>query len=138
MGCYGAKGQDTPTIDQLAKEGTRFSHFYVHQRRSPSRAAFMTGSYAHRVGLVRVIYKHNDGPIGLNPEEITLPELMQTAGYETALVGKWHLTEWESFHPLNHGIDYFSGFLKVTEGTQVVSLVENRKQLVARVKKTVG
>ena len=42
LGCYGAKGQDTPAIDQLAREGTRFSHFYVHQRCSSSRAAFMT------------------------------------------------------------------------------------------------
>ena len=41
LDCYGAKGQDTPAIDQLAREGTRFSHFYVHQRCSPSRAAFM-------------------------------------------------------------------------------------------------
>ena len=138
VGCYGAEGQDTPAIDQLAREGTKFSSFYVHQRCSPSRAAFMTGSYAHRVGLERVIYKHKAGPIGLNPEEITLPELMKTAGYQTALVGKWHLGEWEPFHPLNHGFDYFYGFLKATEGTEDVSLVENRKQLVAKVKKTAG
>ena len=138
VGCYGAEGQNTPAIDQLAKEGTRFSHFYVHQRCSPSRAAFMTGSYAQRVGLASVIYKHKEGPIGLNPDEVTLPELMQTAGYKTALVGKWHLGEWEPFHPMNHGFDYFYGFLKATEGTEDLSLVENRKELKVPVKKTSG
>lgn len=51
VGCYGAEGQYTPAIDQLAKEGTMLSRFYVHQRCTPSRAAFMTGSYAQRVGL---------------------------------------------------------------------------------------
>ncbi|MGB0258763.1 MAG: sulfatase-like hydrolase/transferase, partial [Coraliomargarita sp.] len=132
VGCYGAEGQYTPAIDQLAKEGTSFSSFYVHQRCSATRAAFMTGSYAHRVGLPSVVYKYRDGPIGLNPSEITLPELLQTAGYQTALVGKWHLGEWEPFHPMNHGFDYFYGFLKVTPGTEDVSLVENRKQLVAK------
>ncbi|MGB0414981.1 MAG: sulfatase-like hydrolase/transferase, partial [Coraliomargarita sp.] len=138
VGCYGAEGQYTPAIDQLAKEGTSFSSFYVHQRCSATRASFMTGSYAHRVGLPNVVYKYRDGPIGLNPSEITLPELLQTAGYQTALVGKWHLGEWEPFHPMNHGFDYFYGFLKVTPGTEDVSLVENRKQLVAKTQKTAG
>ena len=138
IGCYGAEGQYTPAIDQLAKEGTKFSSFYVHQRCSPSRAAFMTGSYAHRVGLPQVIYKHREGPIGLNPAEITLPELMKTAGYHTALVGKWHLGEWEPFHPLNHGYDYFYGFLKVIEGSEKVSLIENRKELARNIQKTGG
>ncbi|MBK1876505.1 sulfatase-like hydrolase/transferase [Pelagicoccus mobilis] len=138
VGCYGAEGQYTPAIDQLAKEGTKFTSFYVHQRCTPSRAAFMTGTYAHRIGLNQIVYKHRQGPIGLNPSEITFPELLQTAGYKTALVGKWHLGEWEPFHPLNHGFDYFYGFLKVTEGTEDVSLVENRKQLAANTKKTAG
>ena len=138
VSCYGAEGQSTPAIDQLAKEGTSFSSFYVHQRCSATRAAFMTGSYAHRVGLPNVVYKYRDGPIGLNPSEITLPELLQTAGYQTALIGKWHLGEWEPFHPLNHGFDYFYGFLKATEGTEDVSLVENRKQLIVPTKKTAG
>lgn len=138
VGCYGAEGQYTPAIDQLAKEGTSFSSFYVHQRCSATRAAFMTGSYAHRVGLPNVVYKYRDGPIGLNPSEITLPELLQTGGYQTALVGKWHLGEWEPFHPLNHGFDYFYGFLKVTQGNEDVSLIENRKQLIAKTQKTAG
>jgi len=138
VGSYGAKGQSTPAIDQLAKEGTKFSSFYVHQRCSPSRAAFMTGSYAQRVGLAKVIYKHRDGPVGLNPSEITLPELLKKADYKTALIGKWHLGEWEPFHPLNHGYDYFYGFLKVIEGSEKVSLIENRKELARNIQKTGG
>ena len=138
VGSYGAVGQSTPAIDKLAQEGTKFSNFYVHQRCSPSRAAFMTGSYAQRVGLEKVIYKHRDGPVGLNPSEITLPELLQTADYKTALVGKWHLGEWEPFHPLNHGFDYFYGFLKVIEGSEKVSLIENRKELARNIQKTGG
>ena len=73
IGCYGAEGQYTPAIDQLAKEGTKFSSFYVHQRCSPSRAAFMTGSYAHRVGLPQVIYKHREGPIDLTLRKLHFP-----------------------------------------------------------------
>ncbi len=138
VGCYGAEGQYTPAIDKLAKEGTKFTRFYVHQRCTPSRASFMTGCYAQRVGLQSIVYKHRDGPVGLNPDEITLPELLKTAGYQTALVGKWHLGEWEPFHPLNHGFDYFYGFLKATEGTENVSLIENRKQLAEGIKKTGG
>ena len=138
VGSYGAKGQSTPAIDQLAKEGTKFSSFYVHQRCSPSRAAFMTGSYAQRVGLAKVIYKHRDGPVGLNPSEITLPELLKKADYKTALIGKWHLGDWEPFHPLNHGFDYFYGFLKVIEDSEKVSLIENRKELARNIQKTGG
>ncbi len=138
VGCYGAEGQYTPAIDKLAKEGTKFTSFYVHQRCTPSRASFMTGCYAQRVGLQQIVYKHRDGMIGLNPDEITLPERLKTAGYKSALIGKWHLGEWESFHPLHHGFDYFYGFLKATEGTENVSLIENRKQLAEGIKKTGG
>lgn len=138
VGCYGAEGQTTPAIDSLAKQGTKFTSFYVHQRCTPSRASFMTGCYAQRVGLQEIVYKHRDGPIGLNQDEITLPELLKTAGYKSALIGKWHLGEWEPFHPLHHGFDYFYGFLKATEGTENVSLIENRKQLAEGINKTGG
>lgn len=58
VGCYGSKIQ-TPNIDQLAKDGTKFTDFYVHQRCSPTRLAFMTGSYAYHAGSSKVIYRRD-------------------------------------------------------------------------------
>lgn len=107
LACFGGKDVKTPQIDLLAREGMKFTSFYVHQRCSPSRLAFMTGCYAHRVGTTKVIYPRDR--IGINPEEITVPELLKTAGYTCGIVGKWHLGDWEPFHPQNHGFDYFKG-----------------------------
>ncbi len=114
LACFGGKDVKTPNIDSLARDGMKLASFYVHQRCSPSRLAFMTGSYAHRAGTTKVIYRRDR--IGLNPAEITTPELLKQAGYTCGLVGKWHLGDWEPFHPLNHGFDYFKGAWHVTEG----------------------
>jgi arylsulfatase A-like enzyme len=107
LGCFGGTDVKTPNIDSLALDGMKFNSFYVHQRCSPTRLAFMTGCYAHRVGTTKVIYPRDR--IGINPAEITTPELLKQAGYTCGLVGKWHLGDWEPFHPLNHGFDYFKG-----------------------------
>ncbi|QEG02400.1 Arylsulfatase [Stieleria maiorica] len=107
LGCFGATDIRTPNIDSLARDGMKFTSFYVHQRCSPSRLAFMTGCYAHRVGTTKVIYPRDR--MGINPAEITAPELLKKAGYTCGIVGKWHLGDWEPFHPLNHGFDYFKG-----------------------------
>ena len=107
LACFGGKDVKTPNIDSLARDGMKFTSFYVHQRCSPSRLAFMTGSYAHRAGCTKVIYPRDR--IGIHPDEITTPELLKQAGYTCGLVGKWHLGDWEPFHPLNHGFDYFKG-----------------------------
>lgn len=107
LACFGGKDVKTPNIDSLARDGMQLTSFYVHQRCSPSRLAFMTGSYAHRAGSTKVIYRRDR--IGINPAEITTPELLKKAGYTCGLVGKWHMGDWEPFHPLNHGFDYFKG-----------------------------
>jgi arylsulfatase A-like enzyme len=107
IACFGGKDIKTPNIDSLARDGMKLTSFYVHQRCSPSRLAFMTGSYAHRAGSTKVIYPRDR--IGINPAEITTPEILKQAGYTCGLVGKWHLGDWEPFHPLNHGFDYFKG-----------------------------
>ena len=109
LGCYGADKIKTPHIDQLAKEGIRFTDFYsVASVCTPSRAALMTGMYPKQVGLHEAVlfpYSKN----GLAPKEITLPELLKPLGYSTGCIGKWHLGHQEEFMPNNQGFDYFYG-----------------------------
>ena len=122
---YNGSKIKTPNIDALAKNGMVFTDFYVENRCSPTRLAFMTGCYSQRVGHDKVIYRTQK--IGINPDEVTVAELMQKAGYATALVGKWHLGEWEPFHPLNHGFDTSLTFLADSKSNSDFSLYRDRK-----------
>lgn len=106
LACYGG-GVATPHLDRMAKEGARFTSFYVAPVCSPTRAAFMTGSIAQRVGIGGVLFPRNNH--GLNPDEQTLPELLRAQGYTTAIIGKWHLGNQDLFQPLNHGFDTWYG-----------------------------
>lgn len=110
LGCYGSKDIQTPNIDRLRAEGMKFNSFYVHNRCSPTRMALMTGCYAHRTGLSKVVYRKDH--MGINRDEITVAELMKEAGYTTGAVGKWHLGEWPEFNPVHHGFDHFFGFME--------------------------
>jgi len=83
-GCYGGE-IDTPNIDGLAADGLRFGRFYNCARCCPTRATLLTGAYAHRVGLAR------NGST-LSSEVPTIAERLKSAGYETAMTGKWHLS----------------------------------------------
>jgi arylsulfatase A len=103
LACYGAKDIATPHIDRMAREGAKFNACYVAPVCSPTRAALMTGSVAQRVGIGGVLFPRNDH--GLNPNEITLPELLKKQGYATAIIGKWHLGNQDMFQPLKHGFD---------------------------------
>jgi arylsulfatase A len=107
LGCYGAKDIATPHIDRMAREGAKFNACYVAPVCSPTRAALMTGSVAQRVGIGGVLFPRNDH--GLNPDEITLPELLKTQDYATAIIGKWHLGNQDMFQPLKHGFDTWYG-----------------------------
>lgn len=109
LGCYGSADIATPNIDRLRAQGMKFDSFYVHNRCSPTRAAFMTGSHGQRTGVDNVVYWRERN--GINAEEITIGELLKQAGYATGIVGKWHLGEWEKFNPVNHGFDSFFGFM---------------------------
>ena len=109
VGSFGAKGFETPNIDGLAKEGIRFTNFYVPATVcTPSRAALLTGKYPKRVGL-------HDGVIspystnGLAPEEFTMAEMLKEQGYSTSIIGKWHLGHEEKFMPNNQGFDSYYG-----------------------------
>lgn len=108
VGCYGAKNFDTPRLDQLAREGTRFTSFYVSQPVcSASRASLLSGCYANRIGLEGAL--NPTSRVGINSEETLLPEVFHEAGYATALFGKWHLGHLPEFNPLRNGFDEFFG-----------------------------
>jgi len=120
LSSFGAPQIKTPHIDSIAKAGAKFTDFYTAPSCTPSRAAMMTGSYPPRVGFgdnlanVNGRYSpsqvvHPDSPYGLNPDEVTLPEILKTAGYATGMVGKWHLGDAEKFNPVHHGFDEFFG-----------------------------
>lgn len=116
VGCFGAKGFETPNLDRLAEQGMKFTDFYVASPVcSPPRAALMTGCYPMRVDLPGVLFP--SGPewtkgmdtIGLNPSEETIAELLKGAGYKTACFGKWHLGHLKEFLPTSQGFDEYFG-----------------------------
>lgn len=108
VGCFGAKDIETPNIDRLAKEGRRFTDFYVAQAVcTASRAALMTGCYPNRVSLSGAL--NHTSTNGIHPDELLLPEILQQRGYATAIFGKWHLGTASKFQPLQHGFDRFFG-----------------------------
>ena len=101
----------TPAIDQIARDGAQLTQAYSSAPVcSPTRVAFMTGRYPARytVGLYEPLTTQD---VGLEPQPATLPQLLKRAGYDTALVGKWHLGVLPKFHPLRHGFDEFYGIL---------------------------
>ena len=109
----GALDVETPNLDRFAREGVRLTHCYAAAPVcTPTRAAFMTGRYQHRVGVESVIAdSRGNGDQGLSAEEPTLPRYLREAGYATGLIGKWHLGSRPEFHPNRHGFDEFFGFL---------------------------
>ncbi|MGI5817869.1 MAG: sulfatase [Armatimonadota bacterium] len=114
LGCYGHPVHRTPNIDAMAREGMRFTDFYVTAGVcTPSRASLLTGCYSQRVDM----HVSDKGgavlqPVakkGLNPDEITIAETLGEAGYATACVGKWHLGDQPEFLPTEQGFDYYFG-----------------------------
>ena len=110
LGCYGAKGFETPNIDKMAKDGIRFTDFYVSQAIcSASRASLMTGSYSGRVGVQGAISPWNVN--GLDPRIDTIAKLLKRHGYTNAVFGKWHLGHREKYLPLQNGFDEYAGLI---------------------------
>ncbi len=114
LGCYGSTQNRTPNIHQLANEGMKFTDFYSSSPVcTPSRASLMTGCYPHRAGM------HDDqtghwvlisrSRRGRNPAETTIAEILQSRGYATACIGKWHLGDQPEHLPTQHGFDYYFG-----------------------------
>jgi arylsulfatase A-like enzyme len=109
LSCYGAKDIQTPNIDRLAMEGIRFTNFYASAGvSSPTRASIMTGCYPKRVDLHVGVLPPNTQS-GLNPNEVTLAELLKKRGYSTACIGKWHLGILHEVLPTSQGFDYYYG-----------------------------
>ena len=109
VGFTGGKGIKTPNIDTLAAAGARLEQFYVQPVCSPTRASLMTGRYPMRYGLqVGVIRPWEDR--GLPLEEQVLPQALKAAGYTTAIVGKWHLGNFErAYLPTSRGFEHQYG-----------------------------
>lgn len=109
LGVHGCKDIPTPHLDALAKSGVRFTSGYVSGPYcSPTRAGLLTGRYQTRFGHE---FNPGNGPNqGLPLTETTLADRLKSAGYRTALVGKWHLGTGNR-HPLKRGFDEFFGFL---------------------------
>jgi arylsulfatase A-like enzyme len=109
----GHRGSDiaTPNIDRLAARSLKLEQFYTQPLCTPTRAALMTGRFPMRYGLqVGVI--PSVGTYGLDPAELTMPQALKTAGYRTALVGKWHLGHADrKYWPRQRGFDSFYGAL---------------------------
>lgn len=113
LSCFGGKHVSTPRIDQMADEGSRLTSFYVAAPVcSPSRAALMTGCYPKRIDMATGssfgVLLAGDRK-GLNPDEITMAEVLKGAGYRTAIFGKWHLGDQPEFLPTKQGFEEFFG-----------------------------
>jgi arylsulfatase A-like enzyme len=113
LSCQGASDLQTPRIDQLMSEGVRFTNFYANSTVcSPTRASLLTGRYPDMVGVPGVIRHYPEGNFGyLSQEAILLPRVLKKAGYETALIGKWHLGVESPNLPNDRGFDLFKGHL---------------------------
>jgi arylsulfatase A-like enzyme len=112
LACFGHPTIATPNLDRMAREGQKWTNFYVAAPVcTPSRSAIMTGRLPIRTGMCsdtrRVLFPDSAG--GLPPEEITIADALKTAGYATACVGKWHLGHLPQYLPTEQGFDSYLG-----------------------------
>ena len=119
IGCFGSE-ISTPNLDKLSARGMRLTQYYNNPRCCPSRASIMTGLYSQQAGMGMMVADHNRYPFPgyagiLSPKTTTIPEVLKGVGYNTAMVGKWHLApeseEGKAQWPLQRGFDKFWGMI---------------------------
>jgi arylsulfatase A-like enzyme len=119
LSCYGRPDYQTPNLDRLAAEGVRFANAYsASPLCTPTRCAFITGRYPARteVGLQEPLQERRAMgdkalTLGLPAEHPTIASLLKQSGYETALIGKWHLGYLPNFGPVQSGFEEFFGIM---------------------------
>ncbi|MBN2288144.1 MAG: sulfatase [Candidatus Glassbacteria bacterium] len=147
VGCFGARGFETPNLDRMAEQGIRFTDFHASTAVcSASRASLLTGCYPERVGILGALFPQSE--TGLSSDELTIAEMLKEQGYATAAFGKWHLGDAPPFLPTRHGFDEYFGLpysndmwphhptigdqfgpLPLIEGEQVVKYLDDQSQL---------
>jgi arylsulfatase A len=145
-----ARRPATPSLDRMAAEGTRLTHFYAAQAVcSASRAALMTGAYPNRIGISGAL--DHRAARGLSVGETTIAELLKRRGYATGAFGKWHLGHVPPYLPRQHGFDEYFGLpysndmwprhpqrkdyyppLPLIDGDEVVEREPDQRQLTRR------
>jgi arylsulfatase B len=116
VGFHGEESIETPSIDRIAREGVQLDRFYATPICSPTRAALMTGRDPMRLGVAYGVIMpwHTNG---IHPAERFMPQSFQASGYQTAMVGKWHLGHTQmTYHPNQRGFDHFYGHLHTEVG----------------------
>jgi arylsulfatase A-like enzyme len=126
LGCLGSKPLQTPHLDRLAAEGVRATNFYVAWPAcTPSRGSLLTGRYPQRNGLYDMVrndlvnYGHRytaeeyavspEMTLGLDPQEVTIGDMLKKVGYANGVVGKWDMGQARRYLPLQRGFDFFYG-----------------------------
>ena len=128
LACFGAPDIRTPRIDQMAKEGMRFTNFYAQTVCGPSRAALMTGCYPLRVATMKNVVEVHPR---LHTNEITIAEVLKQAGYASAAFGKWDLAGHSQTRyspellPRKQGFDYFFG--TPTSNDSLIHIIRNEE-----------
>lgn len=111
LSCAGSADLSTPHLDQLAAGGARFTNFYAGSAVcSPSRAALLSGRYPGNAGVRSILAGHRTAT-GLSPKVPTIASILRSTGYQTSMIGKWHLGVAEASRPDQHGFDDWYGFL---------------------------
>ena len=124
MSCYSGKLIQTPNIDRIAKEGVIFTNSFVtNSICAPSRAVMLTGKFSHANG-------HLDNTLAFNGSQVTFPKLLRASGYETAMIGKWHLesdpTGFDYWNILPGQGDYYNpDFIEMGKRNKIEGYVTN-------------
>ena len=126
LSCYGRRDYKTPNIDGIAAGGMKFTQAYANSAVcSATRTALITGRYQYRipVGLDEPIGMRD---IGLPPEHPTLPSLLKKAGYETMLIGKWHLGNMPNYGPRKAGTTISGAFMAAASITSRIRAIRQK------------